>query len=71
VHRPFGPGPINDQRFGGSLMWAGSMLIDSIWVVLAVLHWLRSEQRKAYRLDVQTLAGLGGAQPFPTTPSAT
>lgn len=59
VHRPFGPGPIHDQQFGGALMWAGSMLIDSLWVVLAVLHWLRSEARKAYRVDMQTLARLG------------
>ena len=62
VNRPFGPGPINDQQFGGALMWAGGMLIDSIWVVIAVLHLLRSEARKAYRLDMQTLARLG-AQP--------
>lgn len=59
VHRPFGLAPIPDQQFGGALMWAGSMVIDSLWVVLAVLHWLRSETRKAYRIDMQTLASLG------------
>src|SRR5579884_3400133 len=62
VHRPFGFGPLADQQFGGVLMWAGSMAVDSVWVVLAVLHWLRSESRKAYRIDMQTLAHLG-AQP--------
>jgi putative copper resistance protein D len=55
VARPFGPGPIADQQLGGALMWAGSMVIDSIWVVLAVLHWLRSESRRAYRMDVRAL----------------
>jgi putative copper resistance protein D len=58
VARPFGPGPIADQQLGGALMWAGSMVIDSIWVVLAVLHWLRSESRRAYRMDVRTLGQL-------------
>jgi cytochrome c oxidase assembly factor CtaG len=61
VDRPFGPGPIPDQQLGGALMWAGSMIIDSIWVVLAVLHLLRSEARRAYRIDVRTLGEVPAA----------
>lgn len=56
VSRPFGPGPLEDQQFGGAMMWAGSMIIDSIWVAMAVHEWLRSEERLAHRLDLITLA---------------
>jgi len=58
VHRPFGPSPITDQQLGGALMWAGSMLIDSVWVIIAVVDWLRSEGRLAERIDMQTLREL-------------
>lgn len=59
VDRPFGPSPLHDQQFGGALMWAGSMIVDSVWVVLAVRDWLRSETRRAHRIDLRTLADLG------------
>jgi putative copper resistance protein D len=58
VDRPFGPSPLLDQQLGGALMWGGSMLIDSVWVALAVAEWLRSETRLAERIDLQTMAGL-------------
>jgi hypothetical protein len=58
VQRPFGPPPLLDQQLGGALMWGGSMVIDTIWVSLAVLAWLRSESRLATRIDVQTLSEL-------------
>ena len=64
VSRPFGPGPIVDQQLGGALMWAGSMIIDSVWVGIAVLEWLRSEKRVAQRIDVHTMRQIalaGGA----------
>lgn len=61
VVRPFGPGPLTDQQLAGSLMWAGSMLIDSVWVALAVLEWLHSEERRSHRLDLETL----GMSTFP------
>ncbi len=56
VSRPFGPGPLSDQRLAGGLMWSMSMVTDFVWVSVAVLEWLRSEQRKSYRLDLDTLA---------------
>jgi hypothetical protein len=37
-------------------MWAGSMIVDSAWVAMAVHEWLRSEERLAHRLDLETLA---------------
>jgi putative copper resistance protein D len=56
VTRPFGPSALTDQQFAGALMWAGSMIIDSVWVSLAVLEWLHSEERRSHRLDLETLA---------------
>jgi len=56
VARPFGPNPLTDQQLAGALMWAGSMLIDSVWVSVAVLDWLRSEERLAQRVDLETLS---------------
>jgi cytochrome c oxidase assembly factor CtaG len=56
VVRPFGPNPLNDQQLAGALMWSGSMIIDSVWVSLAVLEWLHSEERRSHRLDLKTLA---------------
>jgi cytochrome c oxidase assembly factor CtaG len=56
--RPFGPLPLEDQRLGGAMMWGGSMIIDTVWVSLAVMAWLRSESRLARRIDVQTLSQL-------------
>jgi cytochrome c oxidase assembly factor CtaG len=67
VARPFGPGPLTDQQFGGALMWGGSMIIDTVWVVIAVFAWLRSENRLAARIDAQTLAQLPSL-PGPSLP---
>ena len=35
-------------------MWTLGMLIDSVWISLAVLAWLRSEHIKARRIDRMT-----------------
>ena len=51
IYRAFGPGALADQQLGGALMWAGSMAIDSVWIVLAAHEWLLSEARKGRRLD--------------------
>lgn len=44
---------INDQRLGGSLMWSGAMIIDAVWIALAVYHWLKSEEKKSQEIDAQ------------------
>ena len=38
---------INDQRLGGTIMWSGGMIIDVIWIMLAVYHWWKSEELKS------------------------
>jgi cytochrome c oxidase assembly factor CtaG len=47
---------LNDQRRGGSLMWSGAMIIDSIWMSFAVYHWIKSEERKSVEIDVEIAA---------------
>lgn len=63
VGRPFGPGPLLDQEIGGAIMWVGSMVIQPVWVVLAMLEWLASERRLAQRIDLDTMRRLSGAPP--------
>ena len=38
---------INDQRFGGTIMWSGGMIIDALWILMAVYHWYKSEEHKS------------------------
>ena len=47
---------LDDQRRGGSLMWSGAMIIDAIWIALAVYHWIKSEERKSLEVDVEIAA---------------
>jgi len=47
---------INDQRRGGSLMWSGAMVIDTIWMSFAVYHWIKSEERKSLEIDAEIAA---------------
>jgi cytochrome c oxidase assembly factor CtaG len=47
---------LDDQRRGGSLMWAGAMIIDAIWIALAVYHWIKSEERKSLEIDAEIAA---------------
>ena len=44
---------LNDQRLGGSFMWAGSMIIDVIWLSLAVNDWMKSEVKKSQVFDAE------------------
>ena len=47
---------ITDQRRGGSLMWSGAMIIDTIWMSFAVYHWIKSEERKSEEIDAEIAA---------------
>lgn len=53
VARPWGPSPLTDQQIGGSLMWAGGMLLDTGWLIAAVAAWLNAEQARTRRIDAQ------------------
>jgi cytochrome c oxidase assembly factor CtaG len=47
---------LTDQQLGGSLMWAGAMIIDSVWIAVAVQSWYRSEERKSVLVDAEIAA---------------
>ncbi len=40
-----------DQRRGGSIMWSGGMIVDTVWMSFAVYHWIKSEEGKSKLLD--------------------
>ena len=44
---------LNDQRLGGSIMWSGGMIIDTVWMAFAVYHWIKSEERASIAVDRQ------------------
>jgi len=50
---------LNDQRQGGSFMWAGAMIIDTVWLSFAVYHWIKSEEKKSQDIDAEMAAENG------------
>lgn len=50
---------LNDQRQGGSFMWAGAMIIDTVWMSFAVYHWIKSEEKKSRDIDAEIAAENG------------
>lgn len=42
---------LSDQQLGGALMWSGSMILDSIWLAIAVSDWFASEKERAKIID--------------------
>jgi len=42
---------LTDQRRGGSIMWSGGMIVDTIWMAFAVYHWIKSEELASERMD--------------------
>ena len=46
-----GGDPLVDQQLAGGLMWALTMVIDSIWMMVAAVEWWRAEERSTARLE--------------------
>lgn len=44
---------LDDQRRGGSIMWSGGMIIDTVWMAFAVYHWIKSEERASIAVDLE------------------
>jgi len=61
VDRPFGPGPLQDQRLAGALMWSSAMVLSVLWMVLAGLRWLHAEERRTRRLERRQVSAAGTA----------
>ncbi len=47
---------LTDQQLGGGLMWAGAMIIDSVWIAVGVQAWYRSEEQKSILIDAEIAA---------------
>lgn len=62
VERPFGLDPLSDQQLAGGMMWALGMVIDTIWISLAVAEWFTSEEKRAKRVDAQVAADMESEQ---------
>jgi len=43
--------PEFDQQLAGALMWALTMVIDSLWMMLAAVEWWRSEEWRTARRE--------------------
>jgi putative copper resistance protein D len=41
-----GADPLVDQQLAGALMWAITMVIDSVWMMVAAVEWWRAEERQ-------------------------
>ena len=44
-------------------MWCSGMVIGAVWIALAVQAWLRDEERKARRLDLELARAPGPVAP--------
>ena len=53
-----GADPLVDQQLAGALMWALTMVIDSIWMMVAAVEWWRSEERSTELLERREREGM-------------
>jgi cytochrome c oxidase assembly factor CtaG len=60
IDRPIIASALADQQLGGALMWCSGMVIDSVWIAVAVHAWLQSEARAGRRVDLQVAAEVAG-----------
>jgi putative membrane protein len=51
--RDWGPTPLEDQQWGGGIMWVGGDLVFLVALILAVWVWLRAEEAEGRRVDAQ------------------
>lgn len=51
LHRGWGPTPINDQHFGGSILWGVAELVDLPFIAFMVVQWVRADARETIEVD--------------------
>ena len=57
TNRPWGPSTaLLDQRLGGAFMWSSGMVFHALWISVAAWEWIKSEERKARRIDAEIAA---------------
>jgi len=47
---------LGQQQLAGALMWSMSMIVDSIWIALAVQRWFESEKQAGERINAEIFA---------------
>jgi putative membrane protein len=55
-----GGDPLVDQQLAGALMWALTMVIDSIWMMVAAIEWWRSQERATDLMERRERQEAGG-----------
>ena len=51
LHRSWGPSAINDQHFGGSILWGVAELVDLPFLAFMVVQWVRADARETVEVD--------------------
>ena len=47
---------LSQQQLAGALMWSISMIVDSIWIAIAVQRWFKSEKIKGEKIKAEIIA---------------
>jgi putative membrane protein len=50
-HLGWGPTPINDQHFGGSILWGVAELVDLPFLAFMVVQWVRADAKETVEVD--------------------
>jgi cytochrome c oxidase assembly factor CtaG len=53
VGRPWGRTPLDDQKFGGVMLWAIGEVVGLPLLILVVVQWMRADAREAARIDAE------------------
>lgn len=53
VGRPWGRSPLDDQKFGGVMLWAIGEVVGLPLLIVVVLQWMRADAREAARIDAE------------------
>ena len=55
-----GANALVDQQLAGALMWALTMVVDSIWMMVAAVEWWRSQERQTALMERRERLGVSG-----------
>ena len=53
IGRPWGRAPLDDQKFGGVMLWAIGEVVGLPLLLLVVVQWMRADAREAARIDAE------------------
>lgn len=56
LHGPNVESLLSNQQLAGALMWSMSMIVDSLWIAVAVQKWFESEKLKGEKINAEIFA---------------